>query len=186
MSSRTVLAVIAAALIFGAIGYYYGKLDLSEEPYASATAVTARRVGPPTCRASATVTYYPKVDSPPAVARFEVVPDKIETYYPATDGAKWAVCWSLVVNGSDPTPFSFIRLDGIDSLKGETNKRVLFGDTNLKDKQGAAVYFNDKPKWNGGSEVKVKYSVVAELSDGTPVTLDPDVIIKKPPSGITQ
>ena len=176
MTSRAVLAVIAAALIFGAIGYYYGISDPTEEPYAAPATIATVAAVPPSCRALATLTYDATATPPLSVS-----PKPITVFYPSANRDKWAVCWTLVVKGDNADPFSEIRLTGVSDVAGQGGQPVLKGDTNFKGRQIVSAFFNDEPDWGTADEILVSYGINAKLRGSTTyLSYDPDIVIQKP------
>lgn len=177
MESRAWLAVIVAALAFGALGYYYGKSDLPEEPYAAEKTVTAVPAGPPTCMVDARLTYDPDTD--PSQLTLDRKP--IEVVYPETSASNWAICWTLEIRSGDPRPFDQLKLD-LTPMPGQNGRPVLWGDPNFKGRQGVWLRFDDEPIWPAGPdpEVTIPYAVIAKLKGSTAdLEVDPDVVIRK-------
>lgn len=181
MSSRAWLAVVVTAVVFGAIGYYYGTREqLGDEPYASpATVVAGPAERAPICRASATVTYDPAASPPLTI---QAGPDKaIPIGYPSVNPSSWGVCFTLVVHGDDDWPFRNLKVD-LERNLGAKGRPIFTGDPSFRGNQEVRLRFDDEPEWSAPNydSYVVKYFIRGKLKDGTPIEADPDIVIQKP------
>jgi hypothetical protein len=174
MTNRARIAAIFVAVGFGILGCHYAQTS----PPPPAPPPPPPQVSEPTCATSAIVTYDPADTTYP----LRVSAKPIAVQYPAQDASKWAVCWYLVVQGSDPDPFDQMKLEGVDSVTGKNGHRVLCGDTNFQGKGFVKAFFCDEPNWPPGPNpsVTIHYSVIGRLKGATQdLAVDPDIIIQK-------
>lgn len=192
MSSRAWLAVVIAAVVFGGIGYYYGKIrQQADEPlgYAAGRQEPARAAPPQVqatgraCLEFVTLTYSPATAS--AVARLDVDKKPVEVEFPKSRPGAWAICWNLLIKGNDPEPFAKLELVGVEVPKGKGNQSVLKcvpGGCDFLVKGDLRTFFNDEPLLPrpspGRPWLTIPYSIDAALANGKPIVVDPDIVIK--------
>jgi hypothetical protein len=184
MSSRVVWTAIVVALVAGAIGYYYGKGAAPPPPQVAAPPPMAGTAPPASCLEIATLTWDGSLGTLTLFPKPSITVD-----YPGNGAPSWAICWQLAVkNSADAFPFDQLRLD-IAPKAGQHGKPVLVGDTNFRDNhQMVSVRFLDEPVWSAGADphVVVPYTVVARLKgQSSDLVVDPDIVIRKPPGGLT-
>ena len=173
MTNRARIALVVAAVGFGLIGCHYAKTTPPPPP----PPPPPQEAGP-TCASVATLTYDPANATHPLT----VSAKPITVTYPSGDASRWAVCWYLVVQGSDPDPFDQMKLEGVDSLVGQHGRSVLLGDQNFRGRGYVKAFFNDEPSWPSGANpsVTVHYKVIGRLKGATQdLNADPDVVIQK-------
>jgi hypothetical protein len=174
MNSRTVLAVIAAALIFGAIGYYYGKRDLTDEPFATPGAISGEGSERSVCVEERTVTFVPG-----ASPRLEIAaPKDIEVQFPGNSPALSAICWELSISDDDYRLFSSVHVIQVSNLLGKNNKPILTGQSAFGKNRRVMLRFYDTPNWANGPEHRIGYKVVGYLAAGGEIEADPEIVIK--------